>query len=274
VEVEEVKMFLRLLPILATTAVFWTTYAQMITFSVEQGATMDRRIGPNNSFAIPPASMVAFTQAAVLIMLPIYDRFIVPAFRSWRRNEHGITPLQRIGAGLICSTISMLVAAAVEQRRLRIAHAVGDGDIGDHHAAAPRSPILPMSVFYLVPQYVLTGIANALVYIGQLHLFYSEAPHGMRSFTTGLCLASFSIGFFFSSALVDLVNRLTATKHRHGHGWLSDDLNHGRLDCFYLLLAASSFGSFLLFLLVANWYVYNHPLKRRTAASSGAQELQ
>jgi peptide/histidine transporter 3/4 len=271
----------------------------MITFSVEQGATMDRRIAPNSnnnnskSFEIPAASMVAFTQAAVLITLPIYDRFIVPAFRSWRRSEHGITPLQRIGAGLICSTIAMLVAAAVEQRRLRIAHNVvageaagygdgeaagyGDGDGDPHHPAAmPRSPILlPMSVFYLVPQYVLTGIANALVYVGQLHLFYSEAPHGMRSFTTGLCLASFSIGFFFSSALVGLVDRLTAaTGHRHGHGWLSDDLNHARLDCFYLLLAASSFGSFLLFLLVANWYVYNHPWKRssRAAASSGVQE--
>ncbi|CAM8914572.1 unnamed protein product [Rhodiola kirilowii] len=49
-KVEEVKMMIKLLPIWATTIIFWTTYAQMITFSVEQAATMERTF---SGFQIP-----------------------------------------------------------------------------------------------------------------------------------------------------------------------------------------------------------------------------
>ncbi|KAB8081860.1 hypothetical protein EE612_003444, partial [Oryza sativa] len=37
---------------------FWTIYAQMITFSVEQATTMDRRVGAG--FEIPAASLTVF----------------------------------------------------------------------------------------------------------------------------------------------------------------------------------------------------------------------
>ena len=248
-KIEEVKMFLRLLPILASTTMFWTTYAQMVTFSVEQGVTLNRKIGRN--FEIPPASLTVFMQVSVLVTLPLYDRVLIPFVRSWRRNEYGITSLQRIGVGLILSTLSMVVASTVERKRLKVAH--------DIQNLGYTTLTLPMSVFYLVPQYVLTGVANALIYIGQLELFYRESPYGMRSFTTGLCLGSFSIGFFFSSALVSSVNG--QTKRDGNLGWLANDLNDGHLDYFYLLLGGFSFCSFLLFLIFAKWYIYNHPWK-------------
>ncbi|KAF2282373.1 hypothetical protein GH714_043835 [Hevea brasiliensis] len=60
--VEEVKMMVRILPIWATTIIFWTTYAQMITFSVEQASTMERSIG---SFQIPAGSLTVFFVAAI-----------------------------------------------------------------------------------------------------------------------------------------------------------------------------------------------------------------
>lgn len=88
--VEEVKMVVRLLPIWATTIIFWTTYAQMITFSVEQASTMERSIG---SFQIPAGSLTVFFVAAILITLAINDRFIMPLWRKWKgkqgiRNNH------------------------------------------------------------------------------------------------------------------------------------------------------------------------------------------
>ncbi|KAG0461518.1 hypothetical protein HPP92_021815 [Vanilla planifolia] len=48
--VEEVKMVVGLLPVWATTILFWTIYAQMITFSVEQATTMDRSWGGASKF--------------------------------------------------------------------------------------------------------------------------------------------------------------------------------------------------------------------------------
>lgn len=79
--VEEVKMMVRLLPIWATTIIFWTTYAQMITFSVEQASTMRRNVG---NFQIPAGSLTVFFVAAILITLAFYDRVIMPFWKKWK----------------------------------------------------------------------------------------------------------------------------------------------------------------------------------------------
>ena len=80
-KVEEVKMMIKLLPIWATTILFWTTYAQMITFSVEQASTMERSIG---SFQIPSGSLTVFFVAAIMITLVVYDRLIMPLWKKWK----------------------------------------------------------------------------------------------------------------------------------------------------------------------------------------------
>lgn len=79
--VEEVKKMIRLLPIWATTIIFWTTYAQMITFSVEQATTMERTIG---HFQIPAGSLTVFFVAAILITLGVYDRLVMPLWKKWK----------------------------------------------------------------------------------------------------------------------------------------------------------------------------------------------
>lgn len=79
--VEEVKMMVRLLPVWATTIIFWTTYAQMITFSVEQASTMERNMG---SFQIPAGSLTVFFVAAILISLAVYDRLVMPLWKKWK----------------------------------------------------------------------------------------------------------------------------------------------------------------------------------------------
>ncbi|CAN1216777.1 Protein NRT1/ PTR FAMILY 6.2 [Linum perenne] len=81
--VEEVKMMVRLLPIWATTIIFWTTYAQMITFSVEQASTLNRKIG---SFQIPAGSLPVFFVASILITLAVYDRLVMPLWKKWTGN--------------------------------------------------------------------------------------------------------------------------------------------------------------------------------------------
>lgn len=79
--VEEVKMMTGLVPIWATTIIFWTAYAQMITFSVEQASTMERSIG---NFQIPAGSLTVFFVAAILITLGVYDRLVMPFWKKWK----------------------------------------------------------------------------------------------------------------------------------------------------------------------------------------------
>ncbi|KAH7572390.1 hypothetical protein JRO89_XS04G0248100 [Xanthoceras sorbifolium] len=226
--VEEVKMMARLLPIWATTIIFWTTYAQMITFSVEQATTMERSIG---NFQIPAGSLTVFFVVAIMITLAVYDRF---------------TNLQRMAVGLVLSTMGMAAAALAESKRLSVARAVGRD-----------TATLPISVFLLIPQFFLVGAGEAFIYTGQLDFFITKSPKGMKTMSTGLFLTTLSLGFFVSSFLVSVVKKVTATNGKHG--WLADNINYGRLDYFYGLLAILSFINLGIYLICAVWYKPKNP---------------
>ncbi|KAJ8753167.1 hypothetical protein K2173_017741 [Erythroxylum novogranatense] len=237
--VEEVKMMVRLLPIWATTILFWTTYAQMITFSVEQASTMDRSIG---RFQIPAGSLTVFFVAAILITLGVYDRFIMPFWKKWK-GQPGFSNLQRIAIGLVLSTVGMAVAALAERKRLSVAKKMG----GDASRAT-----LPLSVFLLIPQFFLVGSGEAFIYTGQLDFFITQSPKSMKTMSTGLFLTTLSLGFFVSSFLVMVVRKVTGSNG--GQGWLADKINNGRLDCFYGLLAVLGFINFIVYVICAVWY--------------------
>lgn len=241
-DVEEVKLLIRMLPIWATTIIFWTVYAQMTTFSVSQATTMDRHIG--KSFQIPPASLTVFFVGSILLTVPVYDRIIVPIARKLLKNPQGLTPLQRIGVGLVLSIFAMVAAALAEIKRLHVATS--------HGLTNDPTAEIPLSVFWLVPQFFLVGAGEAFTYIGQLDFFLRECPKGMKTMSTGLFLSTLSLGFFFSSLLVTIVHKVTGDKKP----WLADNLNQGKLYDFYWLLAILSALNMVIYLVCAKWYVY------------------
>lgn len=236
--VEEVKMMARLLPVWATTILFWTAYAQMITFSVEQASTMERSIG---GFNIPAGSLTVFFVLAILLTCAVYDCLIIPFWKKWKGTP-GFTDLQRMALGLILSTLGMAAAALVEMKRLSVANSVG---------GTPSGKSLPISVFILIPQFFLVGSGEAFIYTGQLDFFITRSPKSMKTMSTGLFLSTLSLGFFMSSFLVSVVKKVTGS--RGGEGWLADDIDHGRLDCFYWLLAILGVINLVVYLVVAAW---------------------
>ncbi|KAJ3681876.1 hypothetical protein LUZ60_014449 [Juncus effusus] len=235
-DVEEVKQVVRMLPTWATTIMFWTIYAQVVTFSVSQATRMDRHIG--RSFQIPAGSLTVFFVGSILLTVPIYDRLILPVARGFTKNPQGMSPLQRISVGLIFSILAMVAAALTERKRLQEAH---NG--------------FTLSVFWLVPQFFLVGSGEAFTYIGQLDFFLKECPKGMKTMSTGLFLSTLSLGFFLSSVLVTIVHKVTGGANGKG-AWLADNLNEGRLYNFYWLLAMLSTLNLVVFYVSARGYVY------------------
>lgn len=154
----------------------------------------------------------------------------------------GFTDLQRMGLGLILSTFGMAAAALVEMKRLSVAKSVG---------GTPHGGSLPISVFMLIPQFFLVGAGEAFIYTGQLDFFITRSPKSMKTMSTGLFLTTLSLGFFMSSFLVSVVKKVTGS--RNGQGWLADDIDHGRLDCFYGLLAILGVVNLVVYLVVAAW---------------------
>lgn len=136
--------------------------------------------------------------------------------------------MQNVGLGLFFSILGMAAAALVEKRRLSVVGANNRGTI-------TRSITLPISAFFLLPQFILVGIEEAYILSGELDFFTNNAPNGMKAITTGLCLPTTSFGMFFSTILVTIITNFTG--RNGGHNWLPPSINDGRLDYFYWLLA-------------------------------------
>ncbi|KAH0671072.1 hypothetical protein KY289_025565 [Solanum tuberosum] len=200
--VEELKSIIRMGPIWASGIILITAYAQQHTFSVQQAKTMDRHL--INSFEIPAASMTVFTLTTMLCTVAFYDRVFVPIARKFTGLERGISFLSRMGIGFFISVLATLVAGFIEVKRKNVASSYGLVD-------KPKS-IVPISVFWLVPQYCLHGIAEAFMSIGHLEFFYDQAPESMKSTATALFWTSISAGNYLSTFLMDKTEDLETKK--------------------------------------------------------------
>lgn len=242
-QVEEVKLIVRILPIWLCTSIYGLVIAQATTFFVEQAGTLDRSLG---SFTIPSASLLTFSSIAVLIVLPIYDCIFVPIARLVTGCERGLTLLQRLGVGLFLAIICMVCAALVEMRRLQVA--LDNGLLDD------SSVTLPMSIFWLVPQYIILGVSDVFALVGQQEFFYDQVPDTMRSLGMALYLCANGLGSFLSSILITVVEYLTS---RGGNqSWIVDNLNRCHLDYFYWLLAILSTLNLCVYITLAWFYTY------------------
>ncbi|CAL5053489.1 unnamed protein product [Urochloa decumbens] len=244
-EVEDVKIVLMVLPIFFSTIMLNCCLAQLSTFSVEQAATMDTRVG---SLTVPPASLPVFPVTFIILLAPVYDHVIIPFARRVTGTEMGISHLQRIGTGLVLSIVAMAVAAVVEVKRKNVA-----ADNGMTDSAAP----LPISFFWIAFQYLFLGSADLFTLAGLLEFFFSEAPSRMRSLATSLSWASLALGYYLSSVLVSIVNSATG---RGGHRpWLQGaSLNHYHLERFYWVMCVLSTLNYLFFLFWAIRYKYRN----------------
>ncbi|EFJ22168.1 hypothetical protein SELMODRAFT_105638 [Selaginella moellendorffii] len=237
-QVEETKVFVRILPMWFGTLLFSTAVAQNPTLFVKQGSTLENSI--HGKFKIPPASMLLFTNLTVLFSMPLYDRLFVPSVRKITGHPRGITMLQRMGIGMFITVASMLAGGLVETKRLKVARVF------------PHSKPLPMTIFWLLPQYILLGLAEVFTYSGQIEFFYDQAPAAMRSLGAALQLTTLAGGSFLSSILITVVNRVTGPSHP----WIQHNLNQGHLNFFYWLLAALNVANIGVFVPLAIWFKY------------------
>ncbi|KAF8765635.1 hypothetical protein HU200_008126 [Digitaria exilis] len=170
--VEELKSIIRMLPIWGAGILLVTSASHNHSFAIQQARTMDRRVVAAH-LEIPPATMLIFSNVAMLGTLALYDRVLVPRLRRLTGQPTGITHLQRTGVGLTISMLSNMVSAVVEGRRKRVA--------ARHGLLDRPGGTVPMSVFWMAPQYAIHGVADAFMDVGRMEFLYDQAPESMRS---------------------------------------------------------------------------------------------
>lgn len=243
--VEELKSLIRMGPIWASGIILITAYAQQGTFSLQQAKTMNRHL--THSFQIPAGSMSVFTLTSMLATIVFYDRIFVPVARKFTGLERGISFLSRMGIGFFISILATLIAGFVEMKRKNAALTAG-------LVHSPHSTI-PISVFWLVPQYSLHGVAEAFMSIGHLEFFYDQSPESMRSTATALFWMAISAGSYLSTLLVSLIHKFSAGPN--GSNWLPDNnLNEGKLEYFYWLITVLQVVNLVYYLFCAKFYTF------------------
>ncbi|GKU91281.1 hypothetical protein SLEP1_g5180 [Rubroshorea leprosula] len=165
----------------------------------------------------------------MLLSVPTYDRYFVPLMRRKIGNPRGISLLQRLGIGFVIQSIAIGIAYVVEVQRRHV--------IRVHHIVGPQD-VVPMSIFWLLPQYVLIGVADVFNAIGLLEFFYDQ-----------------SLEEIFLVTMVDKITGRGAHK-----SWIGDNLNDSHLDYYYgflLVISTLNLGAFF-------WASSKYEYKRET----------
>lgn len=174
-------------------------------------------------FHIPPASMTVFDITSTTIFISLYDRFIVPCYtKLMKKRPIELSDLQKMGTGLFIAIVAIMAAGIVEIHRLR-------------HTIESDKELCSLSIFWQVPQYVVLGVSEAFMYVGQFEFFTAQIPDGLKSLGIGLCMAASSIGSYLSSLFLTIV--MTITTRSGQPGWVPSNLNEGHMDRFFFLSA-------------------------------------
>ncbi|XVF82268.1 hypothetical protein PTKIN_Ptkin16aG0032300 [Pterospermum kingtungense] len=139
----------------------------------------------------------------------------------------------------------MLVASLVETKRINIAQ--------EHGLVDDPKAIVPMSIWWLVPQYVLLGIGELFTIIGLQELFYDQMPDGMRSLGAAAFISIVGVGSFVANAIISILQKITS---RTENVWLGNNLNRAHLNNYYWVLSGLCGIDFCVYLWVASRFVY------------------
>lgn len=228
------KILIRVIP-LWSTGIMLSLNTSQTTFPILQASTMDRHLTSN--FKIPAGSYTVFLLIGLTGWIFIYDRILIPFASKMRGKPVRISTKVRMGIGLFISCISMVVAGTVEHFRRK--KAIKEGFLNNPQA------VLDMSAMWLVPQYLLFGLADAFNAIGQTEFYYSEFPKTMSSIGSSLFGLGMAVANLLASLVLSIVDKYT--KGEGKESWVSSNINKGHYDYYYWLLAVLSFINLIYF---------------------------
>ncbi|XP_061182210.1 solute carrier family 15 member 4-like [Saccostrea echinata] len=246
--VDGVVAVLRIIPVFLLIILYWAIYSQMQSTFFLQGERMDAKIG---SVTMPIAVLNVFNTIIILILIPIMDRIIYPFLAKHNRSP---THLQRIAFGFILSALSVLVAGILEIYRKKD---IENNGYIQQDLASDTFNASHISIFAQVPEFALVGASEVFASVSGLEFAYSQAPSFMQGLVMGLFLMMSGLGNYVSEAILEIVKEASGTKPPDA--WFPEEMNDGKTEYLFFMLAGLMAANTLVFIVVAYFYKYREP---------------
>ncbi|KAL3877173.1 hypothetical protein ACJMK2_034919 [Sinanodonta woodiana] len=230
----DVKNVLKSLPTYGFITVYWMSYAQMSTSLFLQSTELDLSIDGVN---IPPAFLIYFNPAMVVLCIPLMDTIIYPLLIKCGK---GPTYLQRIGIGMFLAVLALCYAGGLEIFRKQHEQFVQESTNISYNASS-------ISVFHQVPVFALLGLSEVWTSITGLEFAYTNFPDYMQGLITGLFLMTIGLGSVYSIILTAIVQRAKPD-------WYPNDpAANGHMEVLFFLIAGITFVFMLIFVFVTKF---------------------
>ncbi|XP_068644502.1 protein NRT1/ PTR FAMILY 5.4-like [Aristolochia californica] len=234
-QVEENKVLLRLFPILATFLIFGVVLQLGNSLFLVQGGTLDNQLSQHT--VVPLTALLAVSGLSDLAT----TQFLLPLLNRVLKLDKGIPPKVKIAIGLFISILCCITAAEVEAHRLKV---VEKNDlINDPYE------IVPMSIFWLFPRFILLGVIDGFAGDGLEDFFDDHVPSIMRIYKHLSSESVFCAGSLLSALLVVIAAETSKLTGRRS--WFKDSVNTSRLNYFYWLIAILGVINLLCYVFVA-----------------------
>ncbi|KAK7046401.1 putative peptide transporter ptr2 [Favolaschia claudopus] len=171
---------------------WWLTYNQMTNNLTSQAGSM-------NTHGLPNDILSNLDPLALIILIPICDKIIYPAFNRWGWN---FTPLKKVFAGFLTGAAAMAWAAAVQHYIYKTSpcgyNATTCAD--DDGNVIPS----PLNVWIQTGSYILIAISEIFASITGLEYAFTKAPKNMRSLVMSVFLFQSGLASALGEAFVSL----------------------------------------------------------------------
>lgn len=234
-EVEETKVVIRMIPVWITFIICGIVLSVGNTYFLEQANHMNRKVGKVD---------VPFT---FFLLMFNFSKFIFPKLYTKISSPLGrYAPPIGIAVAMIFSILSCITAAIVETRRREI--------IRSHGLLEKPNDKIPMTVFWLLPQFLLLGAHEGIYKNNIASFFADQAPQWItdkyrRSFSNVML----GLGFMSSVLSVYVVRKVS---EMGGKSWFQHTLNKSHLDYYYWILAGLSAVNLVYYIVLLCLYTY------------------
>ncbi|KAI0024011.1 POT family protein [Xylariomycetidae sp. FL0641] len=201
--VDQVRRGVKACQVFLLFPIYWLPYSQLNSNLISQAATLELNGVPNDIIN-------NLDPIALLIFIPLFDKFFYPALRRVNIN---LTPIKKITIGFAFGTVAMVVAAIIQHyiyMKSPCRPISGYGYVADcksvilaerglpEDSPLPESEYKPdLTVWVQAPAYITIAFSEIFASITGLEYAFTKAPKNMRGFITGV----FWFAQAFSAAL-------------------------------------------------------------------------